>query len=395
MGWVGEYHWSHGPIVIASDALRRRWRASMSVGDAKKLAAAKKAFARLTLSEGSALVLPGGNHTTWIPLDRRSGYLVRRQKYLHPRYVEALFESLEPSWFEGPWKKVGTVTVDEDLHLFDVAATGLAQHGADPEDVSRCGDWFVLELDAGRYEIHRSRMTLAVEARDAEIEIFRVLRSGHDIPVVEGAPKPSKPVPLRIDDAVSEAAASLTFVGTDGGPLVLVHEDDLPRWYGVVDEDGEFVDDADGDADYWRACAGAGDAALVEGCRGVQVLALRDPIAHAFHRTRDGGIFVAWQGADTAAGLLGAVLAQSEDAWAYRDFTWRVRGPALLMDANRDGRDFDRERWPVIELEAGDYLVAVLFGDGAHEFDGEVRHPDGTVERVMVSAVRLRGPMTD
>lgn len=391
MGWVGDYYWTHGPIVLAPAAQRRAWRESLSASEAKKLVGVKKALSVQNTKGGRAIVLPGGNHTTWIPIDSRSGYLVRRQNHLHPRYVEELFEELDPSWFEGPWRKVATLSIAGELHLFDTVAGGIAAQGDDTGE-SRCDEYFVLELDPGRYVVHRSRTTFAVQSREAEVTIFRLVREGHEMPELTSVPKPTKPEPLAIAPATVELAKSLEFVGTDGGPFVLVHEDDLRRWYGVLDEDGEFLDQ-DEDADYWRACVG-GYVEVVEGCRGIEVLSIQGPIGHAFHPTHDGGLFIGWQGADSAAGCLGAVLAQSEEAWAYRDFTWRVRGPAILMDANRDGRDFDRERWPVIDLEPGEYLVAVLFGDSAYEF-GEVRHPDGRLEKLMVCAVRLRGPMKD
>lgn len=393
MGWVGDYYWTHGPIVLAPDSLRRAWREELSVSEARKLAGARKALSVQKTKSGPAIVLPGGKHTTWLPIDSRCGFLVRQDKYLHPRYVEELFEELDPSWFEGPWRKVTTISIDEPLHLFDAVAGGLAEHGDDEEGQSRCDEYFVLELDPGRYVVQRSRATVVVQSREAEVVIFRLVREGHTMPKLSPVPKPMKPPPLPIARETVELASSLEFVATDGGPFVLIHADDLGRWYGVLDENGEFLDD-DQDADYWRACVNE-HVAVVEGCRGIQVLSIQGPISHAFHRTHDGGLFIGWQGADTAAGCLGAVLAQSEDAWAYRDFTWRVRGPAILMDANRDGRQLDRDRWPVVDLEPGEYLVGVLFGDSTHELDGEVQHPDGRIEKLMVSALRLRGPMKD
>ena len=395
MSWVGEYYWTHGPIVLGPNELREAWRAELPKRDAKKLNRIEKSFASFDSEHGSAFVLPGGEHTTWIPVDSRSGFLVRRDDYLHPRRVEMLAELLDASWFTGPWRKVTSFRVKAPLHLFDVVSGAVAAHDGEElaraQATSRCGDYFVLELEPGPYVVHESRATVVVESREAALSVFRIVREGHVMPVLDPVPKPTKPEPLIIEPRTVELAESLQFVGTDGGPFVVIHERDLADWYGVVDEDGELIDEP-GDADYWRACE-IGYAGLVEGIRGVSVLAISGPIAHAFFRTGDGGFFIGWQGADTAAGCLGAVLAQPEDVWEYDDFTWEVTGPALMMDANRDGRDFDRERWPRVELEPGKYLVARLVASSTHEFDGEVRHPDGRIERLMVSAVRLRGPI--
>lgn len=397
MGWVGEFFWTHGPIVLGTPELRRVWHATLPKSDAVRLTGIKKAFSRFENEHGPAWVLPGGNHTTWIPVDARSGFLVRRDNYLHPRRVEMLVDILEPSWFTGPWRKLTSFHAETPLHLFDTVSGAIAAHEGEElqkaQAESRCDNYFVLELDAGDYVVHKSQATIVVESREAVVTVFRLRREGHTMPTLVSVEKPSKPEPLQVTSGTIELAKSLKFVGTDGGPFVLIHESDLARWYGVVDEDGEFIDEPD-DADYWRAC-GIGMVGVVEGIRGVQTLAIDGPIAHAFHRTADGGIFIGWQGADTAAGCLAAVLAQTEDAWSYEDFTFEIRGPAILMDANRDGRDFDRERWPRIELETGRYLVAQLVVSATNEFDGEVRHPDGTLERLMVSAIRLRGPLRD
>ena len=59
---------------------------------------------------------------------------------------------------------------------------------------------------------------------------MRFLNSAVSSPSYElefiAVPKPTKPEPLIIDTKTVELAESLQFVGTDGGPFVVIHERD-------------------------------------------------------------------------------------------------------------------------------------------------------------------------
>ncbi len=383
--WIGSYGWEHGPIVLAPPAARERWKAGFTKADGDLLAAVRKRASSLELPEGEALVFPKGRHSSWLPIDGSAGMLVRRKGYLPPDLIEELFGSLHASFFDG-WRKIGEWSLDGPRVWVDTVAYAVGGHDDRVEldealARSRCTEALALELEPGTYVLHVSLTTLAVGSREVEMEAIRFLREGRDAPQLAAAVRPKKPDPITAPPKAAELAEDLRFVGTDGGPLVLVHEKELEGWRGVLGEDDQYVDEP-GDADYWRACVPAGR--VIEGVRGVRALSLEGPIAHAFVPTDDGGVFLAWQGADSAAGCVAALLAQPESAWEPTDERWESTGPAWLFDANRDGRELDREAWIRVELPPGDHRISVLPG-----FDGEVKHEDGRVEPVSITAVRL------
>jgi len=373
-------------LVVGPAALRSRWFEGLPKKEAIALATSRKALTSFEYAEGTAWVLKGGNHTVWIPIDDDCGMLVRRIDYLDGRRLADLFD-LDLSWFEGPWKKLGTMELAAGAELFDSVAPPIAKPPTNrarlekARETERCHEYVPLGLAAGRYTLHSCKTHISVSSRDIGVSAIRVVREGRSMPRLTPVPRREKPEPITITKDAVRAAKAMRFVETDGGPFVLVHETDLKRWWGVFDQDAEPVDEP-ADADYWRACLS--DVGLVEGQRGIEVLSVPGPVGHAFVRTRNGGLFIGWQGADTAAGCLAAVKAQPEDVWEDIGGTWRARGPARLIDANRDGRALDRERWLAVDLPAATYVVETM------SFLGQARHPQGAVEDLSVSAVRFR-----
>lgn len=116
-------------------------------------------------------------------------------------------------------------------------------------------------------------------------------------------------------------------------------------------------------------------------------LQVRDEIATAAafltFAESGGGPLVRWQGANTGAGLLAAAL--DVDEYEGTELTWTHPGGGLvLMDAAEDGRAEElMEPACRFELPAGTYVLSRLY------WEGEAAHPDGTVEELMVAAIRL------
>jgi hypothetical protein len=57
---------------------------------------------------------------------------------------------------------------------------------------------------------------------------------------------------FRSTPSIEAAAAKLTFIETEGGPIILMAASKMPRWLGTYDEQGDYKDDG---SDYPRACA--------------------------------------------------------------------------------------------------------------------------------------------
>ncbi|MFE0464815.1 Imm21 family immunity protein [Kitasatospora sp. NPDC058965] len=135
--------------------------------------------------------------------------------------------------------------------------------------------------------------------------------------------------------------AEPSWVGSMGGPLVVVPVSAVHRWDGCT-EDGVIVGGTDQHDDYDRACA-VDDLAGVISLRDagpVSALVLGDEPAStcylAEHRA-----FVRWLAADSDTELLAAaeaVLNDSATPWQECG-TWETDGPAVLMDSAEAGGD--------------------------------------------------------
>ncbi|MBX3204516.1 MAG: hypothetical protein KF764_05575 [Labilithrix sp.] len=203
---------------------------------------------------------------------------------------------------------------------------------------------------------------------------------------------------VMLTDAHHEQAKGLYFVGHgDGGPCVIVPRSSLTRYWGVFDEDGESC--ADSHSHYQEAIDASGALFRVGDD---DVFVLHEEAGTSFVPSDGGGYLVRWVGAKSAAAVLGVALTQKYRPLELR--RWRVpAGGLVLLHGTVDGRTVTKavdaaaakgssrpskgEPFLIIDLPAGEYAVDDL---EASEFDGDVKHPDGSTERVMVRAFRLR-----
>lgn len=161
----------------------------------------------------------------------------------------------------------------------------------------------------------------------------------------------------------------LRFVGTEGGPLLVLPYELLQSWHGVYDESGAYVFGT-APCDYERACEWRG-----EWVRSIRVgdalgLVMHSDGAGAWLPNDAGGIFVRWAAADLAAALVQAALNVTNTSW--RGPTQRVTvgpsGKLALFDAARRGEELltmtgdalmeQDVRWALmISLVPGTYAV--------------------------------------
>ncbi|MFD7256718.1 Imm21 family immunity protein [Streptomyces sp. NPDC059874] len=143
------------------------------------------------------------------------------------------------------------------------------------------------------------------------------------------------------------------WIGSEGGPLIVVPEQDLTSWQGC-DFESNMSDD-----DYSRACEVEGYLGVIPVGR-AEALVLGEPWSTTY--VPDHGCFVSWIGADSEDAMLDSVEQALEGAAWEAEVLWEVPGPVVLLDSglpgvpgpNSEFDDLDRLR---IDLEAGRYLV--------------------------------------
>lgn len=140
--------------------------------------------------------------------------------------------------------------------------------------------------------------------------------------------------------SVAASAASLVWVESMGGPLIVVPVSALAAWRGCT-ETGVIAGDATAPDDYDRACAVDDPVGVIAvGDSGTQALVLADePATSCYlpeHRT-----FLHRLAVDSAAELkttAEAVLADPATEWEEY-CTWTTDGPAVLMDSGEAGTE--------------------------------------------------------
>lgn len=381
--WIGEYHWTHGPLVLATEKARAAIAESLSEPDRKKLVAAGKKKAPLVpldLGPHALYVLPGANHTRVRAIDAKSALLVRRLGHVNPNLQLPEVMAYEPGWTTEPWTAVKETLVvsKEGFVLFDA----IAQHPEAPQNAKRARDAIPLGLPAGKYVVE-----LIPEqkfARGFSVSLLYAHPADHRPELASKRAPPGVPAPLEISKDVARAAKKLAFVETTGGPFLFLPERAAEDWWGVCDEAGEAVFGKE-KCDYDRACAVKGEVGTLK-VKDATALVLGTPDITAAHLLDDGLLLLRWVGADHAAALLAAALGPGK----YRPtkITLESRGePWILMDSSLDGRTLrtagkkERSR---VQLPKGRYRVEQL-----QEWNGEVLL-DGKKSEVMASAVRLR-----
>jgi predicted DNA-binding WGR domain protein len=173
----------------------------------------------------------------------------------------------------------------------------------------------------------------------------------------------------KISNEAIKIAETLRFVGTEGGPLMVLPEELLPSWNGVYDAEGRYIYETD-HCDYTRACEWEGSwiRNIVVG-EGIG-LVLHSDSAASFLPDDTGGVFIRWSAADSAAPLVHALLRAPKSKWKRTGISVKV-GPSqglVLFDAARKGsglkdlpgNEFMERgmRWALrVELARGTYAV--------------------------------------
>ncbi|WP_405594387.1 immunity 21 family protein [Streptomyces sp. NBC_01410] len=144
--------------------------------------------------------------------------------------------------------------------------------------------------------------------------------------------------------AADTSHASLVWVDSMGGPLIVIPVSALGAWRGSTGS-GMVAGDATDADDYDRACAVDDLAgAIAVGGSGVQALVLGDEPATSCYLPEHRA-FLRWLAADSADGLKAAaeaVLADPATRWEECG-TWVTDGPAVLMDSAEAGAELNVE----------------------------------------------------
>jgi hypothetical protein len=183
------------------------------------------------------------------------------------------------------------------------------------------------------------------------------------------------------------------FVGSHGGPILILPEAFLNRWWGVFNDEGKPVYQQES-TDYDRACVG-GDLPLKISLRDASpgdthswALVLECPDPSQFVPIENGVLVVRWVGAETTSGLLSVALQVPEAMWELDCLRLEVpSGGLAMLDSAGDGRrpgDLDNGLGR-IDLTPGTYAI-----DRLVEVDTTVEHPAGNDEEVMTQLIRFR-----
>ncbi len=155
---------------------------------------------------------------------------------------------------------------------------------------------------------------------------------------------------LPLDPEAVRLAELVTFVGTEGGPLIVMSESAVSSWRGA---DGP----TDVPSDYDRACSGSFHVIEV-GPR--LALVLETPDNSAFVARPHGALIVTWVGADDAATLISAALAIPDDLFTEHVGELVHDGGGLLMfDSVLPGDSLEPDQTAAIVLDAGTYAFRV------------------------------------
>jgi hypothetical protein len=380
--WIGDYLWTHGPLVLASERARKAIAKTLAEPDRKALVAAgkkKQPIVPATIAGHAVYVLPGANHTRVVEIDRRATLLVRRLAHANPVTELKQAMTYEPGWTTEPWKpqKLVLEVPKGGLVLFDA----IAQHAQAAENARRAARSIPLGLPAGSYVVEY--IAEQKFGRRFSASLLFVHPADHRPPLGATRARPGVPAPLAITPELAKAAKRLVFVSTTGGPLLLVPERVVKAWKGVCNEAGDAVF-GDEPTDYDRACEAGGAVGAVD-VGGAGALVLGSPDSTALHPIDGGLLLPRWVGADHGAALLAAALGPGK----FKPTKLRVtsRGePWVLMDSSLDGRKLRKARaqeWQRVTLPKGSYTVEVM-----KEWNGEVVLA-GKSSEVMAGAVRL------
>lgn len=379
-GWVGEYYWTYGPLVLGTEAARKAIAKGLAEADRKALKAAggKRApFVPVKVAGHDVVVLPGAHHTRAIAIDAKAAMLIRRVAYVNPSTVgidQAL--AYDPGWTTEPWKAVKTplVVPKGGFVLFDA----IAQHATAPQNAERAQESIAVPLVPGRYVVeHVAEQKFG---KGLSAQLLYIHPADHRPALSAATAQPAAPAALVIAKDVAAAAKKLRFVESEGGPLVFLPARAAKAWWGVCDEAGDAVYGKK-PTHYDRACDAKGATPVLD-VGGARALVLRGPDSTALHPTADGALLVRWIGADHAAAVLAPALGPGVFAKTTQTLV-SAGEPWLLFDSALDGRALPKRAVATITLPEGTYAVEAM-----DEWSGAVSLA-GKASEVMTTAIRL------
>lgn len=360
---VGHANMYTGPIVVASQALRRRWLKSMPDDVAATLHYRsdpdKHGAATLEVGAETILLLHMSRPTRFEPIGA-GGVLVRLD--LHgdvdfdeddPEQVrgalEVDFGTIKPS----AWRTMKKV-------LFEVASPPVAfTSGAAIEDREEELSSFVdVPLKKGCYEVDVAVVTQG--ARTLELIRLRPRGKSLDVSAAPRAAPPKKPKnALEVSPAVARLAKRIAWVGTDGGPVIAIRKEDAAKWKAA------------------RQYEDVMDAAFgIVRSGGVDVLVLPFPDLTGFVPWAKGGVLVRCDYGPQDA-CVALALGAEDKAWKPTKLRMTTGAIALLSAAD------DGKKGKTCALAKGTYAIDLLSSATA-TVDGEAAAVRG--------CVRLRRP---
>ena len=153
---------------------------------------------------------------------------------------------------------------------------------------------------------------------------------------------------------------SMRWIGSGGGPLLLVPASLVRSWRGY---DRSDLDPLDPSHDYGRACAVTEEIEPIQigPGRGLVLGDAPDITTWIASNSRE-GLLVRWHGADSEAHLLGTL--PSDDVWrSQSEILCLVNKDRelLLFDSAYGGEDIERTEYLTIPLDPGMYAVQSLW----------------------------------
>lgn len=160
---------------------------------------------------------------------------------------------------------------------------------------------------------------------------------------------------MTAKDAKRGGSAALTWVGTLGGPHILVPQSVCPHWKGAP------PDYPDQEGDYGRACSVQGYIGLID-VDSAQALVFGDePGATAFLPERNA--LVRWIGADSEDDMVEAAIEviETESVPDDEELTWTVDERLVLFDAVHGYEYIAEEDHLLIDLAPSPYTVRAAY----------------------------------
>ncbi|MEV0001019.1 Imm21 family immunity protein [Micromonospora sp. NPDC050980] len=163
--------------------------------------------------------------------------------------------------------------------------------------------------------------------------------------------------------ATRRPKSRLSWVESDGGPLVVVPESVLAQWRGVPND----FDPGDLDTwgDYGRACQVDGRAGSLEIGDG-QALVLGDEPASTTYLSAK-RLFVRWIHGASEEQVIRLIPKAMETAAWEEVGTWTTRGRAQLFDSALAGDELEHGRRLVIDVAPGTYRIRTAYAEPASE----------------------------